>query len=113
IEPPAVQRDVEMAFRQTFVGIESRLPAPAIPHDHRAAAVLAFWNVALEIEVLHRMVFGADSQPFFAGDQARPFGHGPALERAAELEPQIVMNAPRVVLLDHELPTFAAADLRL
>src|SRR5205085_5160055 len=29
------------------------------------------------------------------------------------LEPQIVMNAPRVVLLDDELPAFAAADLRL
>ncbi len=113
VEAAAVQRDVEVAFGEPLVGIGGALPAPAIPHDHGAAAVLALGDVALEIEVLHRVILGADREPLLADDQARSARHRPALERAAELEPQIVMHPARIVLLHDELAAVARAAFRL
>ena len=61
------------------------------------------------------MVLGAHGEPLFAHDQAWSPRHRPALERAAELEPQIVVDPARVVLLHDELPALAlvGAALRL
>src|SRR5262249_51016250 len=71
-------------------------------YDHGAAAVLALRDVALELEVLHRVVFGLHREPLFVGDEARPVRHRPALEHAVELEPQVIVQAPRSVHLHHE-----------
>src|SRR5262249_60370950 len=73
----------------------------------------ALGDIALEIEVFHRVILGADRQPLLADDQAWPAGHRPALERAVKLEPQIVMNPARVVLLHDELPALPLAVRRL
>src|SRR5207302_2858138 len=45
LEARAVERNVEVALRQTLLGIERRLPAPASPNDHRPAAVFALRDV--------------------------------------------------------------------
>ncbi len=108
-----MQRDVEVTLRKSLFGVDGGVPLSAIPHDHRPAAIFALGDVALEIEVLHRMILGANREPLFADDQARPACHRPALERTAELEPQIVVQPPGVVLLDDELPAVALAAFRL
>ena len=46
------------------------------------------------------MIFRAHGKPFFGRIEAWAFGDGPALENSVELEPQIVMQAPRFVLLN-------------
>ena len=52
-------------------GIRLGRPVPLIPDDHRAAAVLAFRDHALENEILDRMVFGVHREALLAGDEAR------------------------------------------
>src|ERR1051326_9230336 len=93
--------------------IAYRGPMAAVPDDDRAAAVLALGDVALELEIVERMVFGANRKPLLARHQARSSRHRPALEHAVELEPQIVMQPARRVLLHHELPAGAGPQLRL
>ncbi len=112
-QPAAFERDVEVAFPKSLVRIGGGAPSPPIPHDHRTAAILALGNVAFEIEVLHRVIFGANGEPLLADDHAGPSRHRPALERAVELEPQVVVNAARIVLLHHELPAAPLPSLRL
>src|SRR4051812_35698763 len=112
-EPGAIERDVEMAFLQPFVWLTLGCPAPAIPYDHGAAAIFAFRNVALEVEVLHRMIFGAHRKTLLADDHAGTLGDRPALQRAAEFQAQVVVHATRVVLLHDELPALAFATGRL
>jgi hypothetical protein len=80
-QPLAVQRDVEMTFLQSEPRVECRFPASSIPYNHCAAAILALRDVALEIEILHRVIFGAHGEALLACDEARPFGDGPTLER--------------------------------
>jgi hypothetical protein len=98
---------------ESLVGVEAWLPPPAIPHNHCAAAILALGDVPLEVEILHRVVFGANGKALFTHDQARPLGDGPAFQRAAVFEPQIIMHTPRIVLLDNELPAFTLAAFGL
>src|SRR5262249_7259406 len=97
------ERELQMPLVEATMRIAVRRPGAAVPHDHGAAAVLALRNVALEIEVLHGMVFGAHRKPLVADREARPAGDRPALEHAVELEAQVVMGAPRRVLLHDEL----------
>src|SRR5262249_39864815 len=82
--------------------IALRLPGPAVPHDHGAAAVLALRDVALEGEIFERVILCAHGQPLLADHKGRPTGDRPALERAVELEAQVVMQAARRMTLDHE-----------
>ena len=97
-----VEREGEVALRQPLARIAVRHPAAAVPDDHRAAAVFALGDVALEIQIGERMVLGAHRQPLLAQRQARAARHRPALERAVELEPQVVMQPARIVLLHDE-----------
>ena len=113
LDPCAVEGEFQMALGETFVGIADRGPAAAIPHDHRAAAVLALRNVALEVEILDRMVLGAHREPLLAQREARAAGDGPALEHAVELEPQVVVKPAGGMLLHHELAGRVSRGLRL
>src|SRR5262245_40268930 len=101
-----------MALVEPEVRIALGNPAAAIPHDHRAAAVLALWDIALELEVLHRVVFGLDCEALVVGDEARTVRHRPALEHAVELEPEVVMEPPGSVHLHHELAARGGLRLR-
>src|SRR5215471_14768368 len=95
LEPRAFKPEGQVALREPLVGIAFRKPAAAIPNDHRSAAIFTFWNVALEIEVLDRMVLGAHCKPLFAERQARPPRHRPAFQNPVKLKSQIVMQPAR------------------
>ena len=53
-----------------------------------------------------------DSKPFVGRIEAGAFGDRPALERAVEFEPEVVMQTGRVVLLDQitQLACLCLAD---
>src|SRR5262249_12250751 len=55
-----------------------------------------------EVLIIDRMVFHFDREALVARHEARPLGDGPALKHAVEFEAEVVMQAPRRVLLDHE-----------
>jgi hypothetical protein len=108
-----VQAELEMALLEAAMRILLRLPAAAVPQEHRSAAVFALRDGAFEISVAERMILGVHGQTLFAWDQARPLGDRPALENAIELKPEIVVQARRVVLLDAEAEAAARGDLAL
>ena len=103
----AVEIENEMALGVALVRIAFGKPAAAIPDHHGAAAIFAFGDRALEGVVFDRMILDMDGEAFFIGIEARAAGHRPALHHAVEFEPQIVMQPPRGVLLDH-IPVPAA-----
>jgi hypothetical protein len=102
LEPAAVEREGEVAFAEPVLRVELGRPRPTIPHDHRAAAVFAFRDVAFEREVVERMILGAHGEPLLPGRERRPARHRPALERAVKLEAEVPVQPARRVLLHHE-----------
>src|SRR5690349_9130677 len=89
-----------------------------VPHDHLAGAVLALGDHALEVAVGERVVFGRHGEPLLARVERRPLRYRPRLEHAVGLEPEVVVQARRRVLLDHEARLAApspapAASVRL
>src|SRR5262249_21643866 len=111
-----VENEIEIALAQALVRVAFRLPAPAIPDQHRAAAVFPLGNGAFELVVLDRMVLHLDGGAFVARKETGPAGHGPALHHPVELEAQVVVEPARRVLLHDELvaraPGARAARLR-
>ena len=105
-----------MTFLQAAMRILLRRPGAAVPDHHGAAAVFALRDGAFEGVVFDRMVFGLDREPLLARHQARAAGDRPALHHAVELEPQVVVQPRRRVLLDDEAVALgarlAAARLR-
>ncbi len=103
--PAAVQFfAVELEFERTLlvradrVGIERR-PAPAVPQQHGPAAILSLRDHPLEPAIFERMVLDMDGETLFARIKARPARHRPAFQCAVELEPKIVMQPARGMLL--------------
>jgi len=47
------------------------------------------------------VVLDVDGKAFFVGVEARAAGYSPTLHHAVELEPQIVVQPPRRMLLNH------------
>src|SRR5215471_710742 len=102
VELLAVEGELEIAVPVAFVRIAHGLPGPAVPHHHGATTVLALRNDALEAAVFERMILHLHGEALVGRVEARALGHRPALERAVELEPEIVMEMAGCVLLDHE-----------
>jgi len=48
------------------------------------------------------MVFGLDGQAFIGRIEGRAFGDGPRFQRPISLQPEVVVQAPRGMFLDHE-----------
>jgi hypothetical protein len=65
-------------------------------------AVLAFGDVALELQILDRVIFRLDRQPSLRRIERRPLANRPRLEHAAHLQTKIKMQVRRVVLLHDE-----------
>jgi len=61
--PAALDRDV--------------LVGAGVPDDHRAGAVFALGDAALELEVVERVVLGLDGEPLVARVERRALRHGP------------------------------------
>ena len=106
----AMQGEFQVALLEAALGIIG-FPEAAIPQLHGAAAILVVRDGAFEIAVIQRVILDLDRQPLVVGIERRPPGHRPGLEDAVELQPQIVMQPGRVVLLDHEPPLFGGRDL--
>ena len=66
--------------------VADRLPRAAIPQHHRAAAVLAGRDDALEIAVIERMIFDLRGEPLVLRVKARPLRDCPALQDAVAFE---------------------------
>ncbi len=101
-EALAGEPELELALLEARARVAHRLPTAGVPEHHRAAAVLALGDGALEVAVLDGVVLDVHGEPPDLGVEARPLGHGPADEDAVEFEPQVVVQAARGVLLDAE-----------
>src|SRR5665213_824441 len=91
LEALAVKGEMQPAARVILAGIALRLPAAVIPQHHRAAAVLALRDDALELAVGERMIFDMDGEAPIGRIEARPLGDRPAFQYTVELETKIVM----------------------
>ena len=98
--------EVEMSFLQSLPRVAEGLPVAAVPDDHRPAAIFAFGNHTLIVEIGKRMVFRPNGKPLDSRNEARPLGDRPAQQRPVEFETKIVVKAPRGMFLDDELRTF-------
>jgi hypothetical protein len=119
--PPAPQlfasdNELELAFAECGAGVGGFLfghPVAAIPEHHCAAAVFAFRDRAFEIPVVERMVLDLHRQSLVAGIAGRTFGDSPGFEYPVELEPQVIVQTGRSVLLDDEARILGAFDRSL
>ncbi len=94
--------DVSLVEHGVLLARRDRLVGPAVPDEHVPGAILLVRDASLELVVRHGVVLGLDRQPANDGVVARPLGHRPADHGAVDLEPEVVMQAARVVLLNDE-----------
>ena len=78
------------------------LVAAPVPDLHGSRSVLALGDLALELEVLERVVLGAHRQPVLIRVRGDTTRHGPGREGAFVLEPQVPVQPASVVLMHHE-----------
>ena len=78
---------VQVPWSQTII-----VPPPYSP----------FGMTPSKLAVVERVVLGVHREPLLAGIEARALRHRPALQHAVELEPEIIVQAPRGVLLHDE-----------
>src|SRR5207249_9509909 len=103
-ELEAEELELELAPLDVFARrpVPERAEPTAVPDDRRPRAVAALGDHTLEVGVLEGMVLDVDGQALLAVADRRALGHRPAREHAVDLEPQIVMEPPRRVLVDDE-----------
>ncbi len=102
VQPPAIEKKFQLAAPHPLFGVADRLPGAAIPGLHRAGAVLACGDAALEVGVVARMVLDMHGQPLVAGIERGAFRHRPAPQHAAVLQAEIPVQAAGGVFLDDE-----------
>ena len=102
MELVAFQVEEEFAFLESFVRLFKRLPDPAIPHDNGAGPVVALGNDAFEVAVLERVVLDFDGQALVRRVGGRSFGNGPGFEHPVHLQPQIPVQARRIVHMHNQ-----------
>ena len=81
--------------------VADRLPSAPVPEHDRAAAVLPLGDDTFEASVLDRVVLDVHREPLGRRVHTGTLGNGPTLERAVELEPEVVVQPPCGVLLNH------------
>src|ERR1700720_3164070 len=64
--------------------------------------VLPFRNEAFEIRVLDWMVLSPYSETLDSGVERRPLGHRPGCQHSVYLQPKVVMQPARTMLLNHK-----------
>src|SRR5690606_20328701 len=93
----AAQDDLHLA-----VGPLLRLVRAPVPDRHGPAAVLALRDLALEGEVLHRVVLGVHGQVVGGRVGRQALGHRPGDQHPVTLQAQVPVEGAGVVLLDDE-----------
>ncbi len=99
-----VKPKLEFAFLIVAVGVIEWLPETEVPHHDRAAAILAFGNHAFKLEIFEWMVFDVDGKSLLGWVEAGSLGDGPTLEHAVQLQTEIVVQSPGLMLLHDESP---------
>ena len=79
-----------------------RLVGAVVPDQHLAATVLAFGDLALEVDVVEGVVLDVDGEVVPLGVGRDAAGHRPGDQDAVALEAEVPMQAAGVVLLDDE-----------
>src|SRR5207249_3688712 len=74
----------------------------AVPQHHRAPAVLSLGNDTLELRIVDGVIFNFHRQMFFTLLPGKPFRHRPGFQNSFHLQPEIVMQAAGIVLLNHK-----------
>ena len=103
-EPLAVQPDREAAVLLLL----DELVRALVPDLDRAGAVLPLRDLAVERRVLERMVLDVDGEVLLARLERHALRDRPARQRAVPLEPEVVVEAARIVALDDEDRRLAA-----
>jgi hypothetical protein len=101
-QPLAGELEVELAPGEAALRVALGLPGAAVPDLDRAGAVLAGRDAALEAPVLERVVLDVHRQALLAHFHGRALRHRPRHEHTAQLEPEVVVQAARGVLLHDE-----------
>ena len=96
-EPLAVKRHLHLVLGP-LLGLERA----AVPDPHRPRAILPPGDLALELEVLHRMILGAHREPVLARVGRDPIRDRPGGKRSIVLKPKVPVKPRGVVLLDDE-----------
>ena len=104
LQPLAVERRDHLVVAELL-----GLVGAAVPDLHRPGAVLALGDLALEVEVLERVVLGVHGEPVLVGVLRDPARQRPRDQHAVVLQPQVPVQVAGVVLLDHEAALPAAA----
>ena len=100
----AVQRELQLATLQLLRNRQATFPfeRAAVPHHHRTSAVLSLGYHPFKPAVIKRMVLSLHGEALIRGIERRTFRHGPRLQRAVNLEAEIVVQPGGVMLLNHE-----------
>src|SRR5690606_335936 len=102
LELPAEQFEAQVALCQLGLRVAFGRPHAVVELRNVPAAVVALRDLALEAGVIHRMVFDLDGHPLDVGIVRGTLRHRPALQRVADLQPEIVMPTAGMVQLHHE-----------
>src|SRR5207248_6993243 len=87
---------------EAWLAVVLRRVNAGVPDDDLAAAVLAFGDYPFEAGVVQRVVLGHNRQASLAVLVGRSVRDGPRLEHAVDYEAEVVVQASRCELLDHE-----------
>ena len=97
-----LQLEQQLALVETGRDVVQRDPLAAVPDDDGARAVVVGRDDALEVDVVDGVVLDVHREALVGGVRRRPLRHGPRLQHAVELEPEVVVSAARGVLLHDE-----------
>src|SRR5437016_4558092 len=82
-------------------------PTAMVPQHNRPAAIFALGDRPLESTIIERMVLDVHREALLVGVEARSLGHSPALQDSVEFEPEVPVEARRLMLLDDEAVSLA------
>src|SRR4029077_15522457 len=101
--PDTFQPLARKPYRQPAVALLlEELVRAVVPDLDSPGTVLPSRDLAGERRVVERVILDVDRERLLADLERDPLRHGPGSERAATLEPEVVMEASRGVLLHDE-----------
>ncbi len=102
LELVALEVEEQLPLLEPHVRILDGHPHPAVPHDHRARAVVPLRDDPLEVAVLERVVLDQHREALVGLVARGPLGHGPGAQHTVHLEPEVEVELPGRVLVDDE-----------
>src|SRR5207247_8806450 len=101
--PGAVEALAVQAYRQATVALLlDELIGAAIPDPDGAGPVVPRRDLAFEVRVVERMILDVDGEMLCARLERHALRHRSARESPVALQPEVVVEPPRIVALDDE-----------